>query len=101
MLQGDAECCRVTALRVSGIALHLVGICSDADAAVLERPDINAGVVGLGFTLSGDLRHWGLATCILGASAGGAEGAEGEYCCRTESVDGAPPRAAARPRFSF
>ena len=55
----------------------------------LAGPDINAGVVGLGFTLSGDPRRWGLATCILRGDA-----QEGEYYCRTESVEGDAPHRA-------
>ena len=61
--RGEEELDFEPALRVSGIALHLVGICSDADAAVLETLGARTGGT---FTCIDDTDIQGLMGSLLG-----------------------------------
>ena len=86
--RGEEELDFEPALRVSGIALHLVGICSDADAAVLETLGARTGGT---FTCIDDTDIQGLMGSLLGlvldqlpqaarltiTAASGASGASG------------------------
>ena len=51
----------------------------------LAGPDINAGVIGAGFSLNTNPRRWGLATAIRSQDASQEEL---DFYCRTESLEG-------------
>ena len=71
----------------------------------LLGPDVNVGVVGLGFSLTTNPRRWGIATGLLISSPTEDESAEEsanvfkkilEYYCRTEVLQGDNPSKAFR-----
>ena len=52
----------------------------------LAGPDVNAGVVGVGFSLSTTPRRWGLATALVDGE--GEDATRLVYYCRTDALEG-------------